>query len=50
MLEWLIIAEQNAYRMDRIYKRLVLEHLKQFRQMVFLAGPRQVGKQQFPKN
>lgn len=30
--------------MERIYKKLVLDHLQQFRQMVFLAGPRQVGK------
>lgn len=30
--------------MKRLYHYLILAHLKEFRQMVFLAGPRQVGK------
>lgn len=30
--------------MDRIYRRIMDEHLVNDRQMVFLAGPRQVGK------
>lgn len=30
--------------MKRIYEELVLHHLKNLRQMVFLMGPRQVGK------
>lgn len=30
--------------MDRIYQKIVEEHLKKDRQMVFLVGPRQVGK------
>lgn len=31
-------------RMKRIYDTLLLEHLKENRQMAFLTGPRQVGK------
>lgn len=30
--------------MDRIYKHIIASHLENDRQMVFLAGPRQVGK------
>lgn len=30
--------------MKRVYEELLEEHLKQYRQMVFLSGPRQVGK------
>lgn len=30
--------------MKRIYQEIVSRHLKQLRQMVFLMGPRQVGK------
>ena len=30
--------------MDRIYQKIVDEHRNELRQMVFLAGPRQVGK------
>ncbi|MCH9609654.1 MAG: hypothetical protein S4CHLAM45_00410 [Chlamydiales bacterium] len=30
--------------MKRVYTAIVGEHLKKYRQMVFLAGPRQVGK------
>ena len=30
--------------MDRIYTSVIKEHLQEYRQMVFLAGPRQVGK------
>lgn len=30
--------------MKRLYQQLVEEHLEDFRQMIFLAGPRQVGK------
>jgi predicted AAA+ superfamily ATPase len=30
--------------MDRVYSQLIEEHLKQYQQMLFLAGPRQVGK------
>lgn len=30
--------------MERLYLKLALDHLKRYRQMVFLAGPRQVGK------
>jgi len=30
--------------MKRFYKRLVEEHLRSYRQMLFLMGPRQVGK------
>ena len=30
--------------MDRIYRNLLLGHLKQYRQMALLAGPSQVGK------
>ncbi len=36
--------------MERMYQKLVQNHLKQFRQMVFLAGPRQVGKTTIAKN
>ncbi|MCB1119631.1 MAG: ATP-binding protein, partial [Chlamydiia bacterium] len=30
--------------MKRLYHQLIKSHLKEFRQMLFLAGPRQVGK------
>ena len=30
--------------MERIYEKIVREHREQYRQMVFLTGPRQVGK------
>ncbi len=30
--------------MNRIYTKIIQEHLDQFRQMVFLSGPRQAGK------
>jgi len=30
--------------MKRIYQELIFQHLSQLRQMVFLMGPRQVGK------
>ena len=30
--------------MDRLYQNLFSEHLAQHRQMVFVMGPRQVGK------
>ncbi len=30
--------------MQRIYKSTIMEHLKNYRQMVFLVGPRQAGK------
>ena len=30
--------------MERIYHRVVAAHLARFRQMIFLMGPRQVGK------
>ena len=30
--------------MKRIYEQVLLEHAKEHRQMLFLAGPRQVGK------
>jgi uncharacterized protein len=30
--------------MDRVYSQLIEEHLEQHKQMLFLAGPRQVGK------
>ena len=30
--------------MKRIYEHVLLEHKKEYRQMLFLAGPRQVGK------
>lgn len=30
--------------MDRIYTEISIKHLKKYRQMLFLAGPRQVGK------
>lgn len=30
--------------MERIYENIIIDHLEQHRQMVFLAGPRQVGK------
>jgi len=30
--------------MDRIYTKLIQDHLDKYHQMVFLAGPRQVGK------
>ncbi len=30
--------------MERIYEKVLLEHAKEHRQMLFLAGPRQVGK------
>src|SRR5450432_582021 len=30
--------------MKRVYEILLEEHLKELRQMVFLSGPRQVGK------
>lgn len=30
--------------MDRIYTDIILQHLEKYQQMVFLAGPRQVGK------
>src|SRR5690349_8962010 len=44
--------------MRRIYEELILQHLSELRQMVFLMGPRQVGKTtlsldasaHFPKN
>ena len=34
--------EKNNY--PRLYQSIVESHLKQYRQMVFLSGPRQVGK------
>lgn len=30
--------------MNRIYEQVIQEHFKEFRQMVFLSGPRQAGK------
>ena len=30
--------------MDRFYKIIGLEHIKEFNQMAFFSGPRQVGK------
>src|ERR1700722_18291656 len=30
--------------MKRLYYSLIKSHFKEFRQMIFLAGPRQVGK------
>lgn len=36
--------------MDRYVKNIIARHLKNDRQMVFLAGPRQVGKTYFSKN
>ena len=30
--------------MKRLYSELILDHLKTWRQMVFIMGPRQVGK------
>jgi predicted AAA+ superfamily ATPase len=30
--------------MKRIYEKLISQHLSKLRQMVFLMGPRQVGK------
>ncbi len=30
--------------MERLYSEIILQHLKKYRQMIFLAGPRQVGK------
>ena len=30
--------------MDRSYSLIIKEHFKHYRQMVFIAGPRQVGK------
>lgn len=30
--------------MQRIYEAVILEHIRQYRQMLFLMGPRQVGK------
>lgn len=30
--------------MKRLYEHLIAEHLRQERQMLFLMGPRQVGK------
>lgn len=30
--------------MKRVYEKLLQEHLREFRQMIFLSGPRQVGK------
>lgn len=34
----------KAMHYPRLYETLVREHLSQYRQMVFLSGPRQVGK------
>ena len=31
-------------KMKRIYSEIIQEHLRRNRQMIFIAGPRQVGK------
>jgi predicted AAA+ superfamily ATPase len=36
--------------MDRIYQTIIQEHLQSYQQMVFLAGPRQVGKTTLLRN
>ena len=30
--------------MRRVYQQMLQEHLEKYRQMVFISGPRQVGK------
>jgi predicted AAA+ superfamily ATPase len=39
-----IIFGHNIRHMQRVYQDVIKEHLNDFEQMVFLSGPRQVGK------
>lgn len=38
------MVETGEKNVDRIYTTMINHHLSQFRQMAFIAGPRQVGK------
>lgn len=40
----------NGFKMRRIYDLLIQKHLAQYRQMVFMVGPRQVGKTTLSKH
>ena len=44
------MVNMEKLEMKRIYDTLVRYHLKNYRQMIFLAGPRQVGKTTVGKN
>ena len=39
-----MVGGKEAFMIDRLYERLIKEHFKFNRQMLFLIGPRQVGK------
>ena len=41
---YVILVGMDQEEMKRLYDPLVRHHLKAYRQMVFIAGPRQVGK------
>lgn len=41
---YVILVDMNKDETKRLYDLLVRHHLKEYRQMVFISGPRQVGK------
>ncbi len=44
MIQSVILEERMGDFIRRLYQPLVLDHFKKNRQMLFLMGPRQVGK------
>ena len=47
---WQMMDYNNGMNIRRVYEKIIAAHLAKYRQMVFLSGPRQVGKTTLAKS